>query len=165
MREIDADSVHGEEEENDSRSPGTNPYGRRVMHRVRAMLKNCKHVMKSHFPPVVKLRRISQILFLALFVWLVAWIKSISSAGTDANPANPANFFFKFDPLLALANGLAGSRVLSGTGMGAGHPDSDLHPGTILLRLDLSHGQPEPFSRQHRLQSQKSRGANQIKSL
>ena len=86
------------------------------MHRVRAMLKNCQDVVKSHFPPLVKLRRISQILSLVLFVWLVAWTKSIGSAGADGNPANPVNFFFKFDPLLALTNVLAGHVFYRGLG-------------------------------------------------
>jgi polyferredoxin len=53
-------------------------------------------------------RRISQIVFFILFIWLLARTKMNTSSGADTQPLRPVNYFFKLDPLAALVNILAG---------------------------------------------------------
>ena len=53
-------------------------------------------------------RRISQIVFFLLFVWLLARTKMNTSSGADSRPLHLVNYFFKLDPLAALVNTLAG---------------------------------------------------------
>ena len=55
-----------------------------------------------------RLRRISQIAFFLLFVWLLVRTKLFNSSGADIQTLHPANLFFKIDPLAALINLLAG---------------------------------------------------------
>ena len=55
-----------------------------------------------------RLRRISQIVFFILFIWLLARTKMNTSSGADTQPLRPVNYFFKLDPLAALVNILAG---------------------------------------------------------
>ena len=58
-------------------------------------------------------RRISQILFFLLFVWLLARTKINTSSGVDTRPLHHVNYFFKLDPLAALVNTLAGHTLSS----------------------------------------------------
>jgi len=58
-----------------------------------------------------RIRRISQILFFLLFVWLFARTKANNLSGTDTRPLYPVNYFFKLDPLAALVNLLAGHAI------------------------------------------------------
>ena len=59
-----------------------------------------------------RIRRISQIVFFLLFVWLLTRTKMNSSSGADARPLHPFNHF-KLDPLAALVNLLAGHSLHS----------------------------------------------------
>ena len=54
-----------------------------------------------------RIRRISQIIFFILFVWLLARTKMNYSSGADARLSHPVNYFFMLDPLAALVNLLA----------------------------------------------------------
>ena len=60
------------------------------------------------WPFVTRLRRISQIVFLILFAWLLARTKFYDLSGADSRLAYPVNLLFKLDPLAALVNLLAG---------------------------------------------------------
>lgn len=53
-------------------------------------------------------RRISQIVFFLLFVWLLARTTMKNSSGAGTRPLHHVNYFFKLDPLAALVNILAG---------------------------------------------------------
>jgi len=53
-------------------------------------------------------RRISQIVFFLLFVWLLVRTKMSTSSSADTRPLHHVNYFFKLDPLVALVNTLAG---------------------------------------------------------
>jgi polyferredoxin len=55
-----------------------------------------------------RIRRISQIAFFLLFVWLLARAKMNYSSGADTRPLHPVNYFFKLDPLVFLVNLLTG---------------------------------------------------------
>ena len=55
-----------------------------------------------------RIRRISQIVFLLMFVWLLARAKMTHASGADTRPLHLVNYFFKLDPLAALVNLLAG---------------------------------------------------------
>jgi polyferredoxin len=55
-----------------------------------------------------RIRRLSQIAFFLLFLWLLARTRMNSSSGGDARPLHPVNYFFRLDPLAALVNILAG---------------------------------------------------------
>jgi MauM/NapG family ferredoxin protein len=55
-----------------------------------------------------RIRRISQIAFFFLFVWLLARAKMNYSSGADTRTLHPVNYFFKLDPLVSLVNLLAG---------------------------------------------------------
>jgi polyferredoxin len=55
-----------------------------------------------------RIRRISQIAFFLLFVWLLARVKMNYSSGADSRTLHPVNYFFKLDPLVALVNLFSG---------------------------------------------------------
>jgi polyferredoxin len=55
-----------------------------------------------------RIRRISQIGFFLLFVWLLARTRINNSLAADTRSLHSINYFFKLDPLAALVNLLAG---------------------------------------------------------
>jgi polyferredoxin len=55
-----------------------------------------------------RIRRISQVVFFLLFVWLLARTKMNASFGADTRPLHHVNYFLNLDPLVALVNILAG---------------------------------------------------------
>ncbi|MGO8757809.1 MAG: 4Fe-4S dicluster domain-containing protein [Terracidiphilus sp.] len=62
------------------------------------------------------LRRLSQIFFLLLFVWLLAFtsLRGIPGATSDIHLLAPVRLFFEWDPLVALANAIAGHALYRG---------------------------------------------------
>ena len=58
-----------------------------------------------------RIRRISQIVFSLLFVWLLVRTTMTHASGADSPTLHPVNYFFKLDPLAALVNLLAGHAI------------------------------------------------------
>ena len=83
-----------------------------------------------------RLRRVVQVLFLALFVWL--FLKA-EFAGQE-NLAWPVDLFFRFDPLILAAQLLTFSPLVAGLFWSLIMRGPDLHPGPVFLRLDLPPG-------------------------
>ena len=56
------------------------------------------------------LRRISQIFFLLLFLWLLLFtgLSLFPGGGTEIHLSAPVRLFFEWDPLVALVNALGG---------------------------------------------------------
>jgi polyferredoxin len=65
-------------------------------------------------PLAPRLRRISQIVFIILFVGLMAHTKLFNFTATDSQPSHLDNTFFRMDPLVALVNLLAGHALFRG---------------------------------------------------
>jgi polyferredoxin len=70
--------------------------------------------MKLHLIPLTRLRRISQLTFVIIFLWLLARTKLDRSLSGEARPAHSVNFFFKLDPLDAMVNAMAGHTLYKG---------------------------------------------------
>jgi polyferredoxin len=70
-------------------------------------------VNRSRLP---RLRRISQIVFLLLFLWLLLFtsISLFPSGATEIHLRAPVRLFFEWDPLVALVNALAGHALYRG---------------------------------------------------
>jgi MauM/NapG family ferredoxin protein len=60
------------------------------------------------FTLTARIRRISQIVFFLLFVWLLARTKMNHASVADTRPLHLVSYFFNLDPLTALINLLAG---------------------------------------------------------
>jgi polyferredoxin len=62
------------------------------------------------------LRRISQVFFLLLFVWLLAFtsLRGIPGATSDIHLLAPVRLFFEWDPLVAVTNAIAGHALYRG---------------------------------------------------
>ena len=97
-----------------------------------------------------RLRRISQIFFLLLFLALLVFTSLHSMPGTtsDIHLRGPVRLFFEWDPLVAIANALATHALYRGLLW------SLMILGTILLRLDLPDGDAAALCGQHALGGQ-----------
>ncbi len=63
-----------------------------------------------------RLRRISQVFFLLLFLWLLLFtsISLFPGGGTEIHLSAPVRLYFEWDPLVALVNALAGHALYRG---------------------------------------------------
>ena len=97
-----------------------------------------------------RLRRISQIFFLLLFLLLLVFtaLRAMPGTTSDIHVRGPVRLFFEWDPLVALTNALAGHALYRGLALEPDHSRAHVVPRAILLRLDLPHGHAAALCRQ-----------------
>jgi len=97
---------------------------------------------------LARIRRISQILFLALFAFLLVNTelpRSARGAQTDIRIPYPIRLFLEIDPFTALSNALASGALYRGLLWSLAVVVPTLLLGRVFLRMDLPAGYFEPL--------------------